>query len=360
VWQYLIKAAYCVLAVLPLLLGITRYTHQPSATFSPPLNALALVKAQQNYLQRGMTAWQQAEYAQAEVQFELAAQHGASEALTYLRYIRPLREQAHTTSVIASSFSNWAATTCLQQIVFVTAELSSLVQAQRFNQQFANDQRLASLPLCIAPQVLFVPNLLNCNESAAQSRITCDIAPLAPVLKDAQFSHLVIFTQQGKAFVQNGIMYLDQHDTYDVLVHELAHFAGFVDEYPLSAELAERVCSSGEAPNMVFQYANKKEVDWRYWQHLGQPQTTALNPARTCDNHTSQAFKLSHELTFMEYHDVRTIPGNYLVAWQNALRHPLYLTPAYLNFAQVLEQQNSPQAAYWRGRFAEYRQQNSP
>jgi len=343
---------------MPLVLGVMHYSQQPAASLQPPITSFALANVQQGYLQRGIAAWQRSEYALAEAQFALAAQHGASEAKTYLNYIQPWLAQVPDTSVITSKFRDWAANTCLQQVVFVTAELTSLVQAQRFSQQFAKDERLVSLPLCIAPQVLFVPSLFSCNASAAQSRIACDIAPLAPVLKDVQFSHLVIFTQQGKAFVQNGIMYLDQHDTYDVLVHELAHFAGFVDEYPLSAELAQRVCSSGEAPNMVFQYANKKGVDWRYWQHLGQPQTSALNPARTCDNHSSQAFKLSHELTFMEYHDVRTIPRSYLVAWQNALRHPLYLTPAYLNFAQVLEQQNHPQAGYWRDRFSEYRQQN--
>jgi len=204
--------------------------------------------------------------------------------------------------------------------------------------------------------VVFVPQLLQCDDAATNTRISCNIAPLAAHLKDAQFTHIVIFAKQGKANVHNGIMYLDQRDTYDVLVHELAHFAGFIDEYPLSKELAERVCSGINTPNLVFQQAGQNQPDLHYWQQQGRNDKVKLTKARTCNNHSAQAFKVSSEMTFLEYHDLNRIPAPYLAAWKASLQQNLSITPAFINFAQLYEQQNDDSALYWRERYQAFHQ----
>ena len=40
-----------------------------------------------------------------------------------------------------------------------------------------------------------------------------------------------MYAKKGKANVHNGIMFIDRQDSYDVFINELAHFAGFIDEY---------------------------------------------------------------------------------------------------------------------------------
>ena len=344
-----------VLAIVPALIITQQYfSSNPSTTTQHPAQKHNVKLASKN-LAQGLKLWQQGDYDNALASITMAAELGSSKAELYQHYA--LRWQKTPLNSINSDFLNWAGAGCLQQILFVTSELSSLTQATEFIRRFNTDVRLHELPICIAPQVVFVPQLLACDDVSSATRISCDIAPLAANLKDAQFTHLVIFAKQGKANVHNGIMYLDQQDSYDVLVHELAHFAGFIDEYPLSKELAERVCSGIDTPNLVFQQAGQKQPDLHYWQQQGRSDKVKLTKARTCNNHSAQAFKVSSEMTFLEYHDLNRIPTAYVAAWKASLQQNLSITPAFINFAQLYEQQQNDSALYWRERYQAFHQQ---
>ncbi|MGJ8679002.1 hypothetical protein [Paraglaciecola sp.] len=244
---------------------------------------------------------------------------------------------------INQTFSQQAAlpSSCSQQLLFVAGSVNSLTQAEKLKQKLINDQRLQSLPICAYELIWFNPETVQCtNNQTTHQRISCDLPLLAQHVKSLQFTHLVIFAKDGKANVHNGIMYLDQQDTYDVFVHELAHFAGFVDEYPLSAELAKQVCQQGRAPNLRFSKPND---------------STNLSPARTCDNHPNQAYKNSKRLTFMEYHDVAYIPEQYLTAWRNSLLDQHNSPSAHVNFAQFYEEHNNvTESQYWRAKYKMY------
>ena len=350
------KLLSLVLAILPALL-VTLHWHQPECGAPQTCQALSAAQAsnleqiQKRYLTEALTLWQQADFQQATDFFKLAAESGSEIAKVYHFYTMQWLTSQHEPTRPTRNSLPWADGSCRQQVLFVTSELSSLPQAAEFISRFNRDPRLQQLPICIAPTVEFVPELLHCSDVDANTRISCNIAPLASRLKDRQFTHLVIFTRQGKANVHNGIMYLDQKDSYDVLIHELAHFAGFVDEYPLSEELAERICQGVEAPNLVFQQAGQSQPDTHYWQQLGQSDKAPLSAAQTCNNHTTQAFKLSADMTFMQYHDLRRIPDTYLAAWQAALGQNRNITPAFINFAQLYEQQHDDSAHYWRARY---------
>jgi hypothetical protein len=164
-----------------------------------------------------------------------------------------------------------------------------------------------------------------------------------------------MFADKGKANVHNGIMFLDRQDSYDVFIHELAHFVGFIDEYPLSRSLAKRVCAGVDAPNMVFKQAQTLDVDRQYWQSIGFQDNTDIFAARTCDNHSTEAFKASSQLTFMEYHDTGFIPAHYLTAWQRQLQKTPDLPSAHINFAQSYELSNNlSESQFWRARYQQY------
>jgi hypothetical protein len=202
----------------------------------------------------------------------------------------------------------------------------------------------------------FDPVDISCEENWQQSgRLGCQLLSLAKKLKSVPFTHLVMFAEKGKANVHNGIMFLDRQDTYDVFIHELAHFSGFIDEYPLSKGLAKRVCAGVDAPNIVFKQADEVDVDRQYWQSIGLQNSTDLFRARTCDNHTTQAFKASNQLTFMEYHDTGYIPAHYLSAWQRQLHQTPHLPSAHVNFAQLYEQSNNlSESQFWRAKYQQY------
>jgi hypothetical protein len=245
---------------------------------------------------------------------------------------------------------------CSQKLLFVTPNIGSLVQAEHFRSRFAQDPRLKSLSICIYDVTWFDPVDITCEENWQKSgRLGCQLLSLAEKLKSLPFTHLVMFADKGKANVHNGIMFLDRMDTFDVFIHELAHFSGFIDEYPLSQGLAKRVCAGVDAPNIVFKQAEQSKIDRQYWQSIGLENSTDIFAARTCDNHPTQAFKASNKLTFMEFHDTAYIPANYLTAWQRQLQKTPNQPSAHINFAQLYEQSNNlSESQFWRARYQQY------
>jgi hypothetical protein len=242
---------------------------------------------------------------------------------------------------------------CSQRLQFLATSLHSLIQGEQFVTRFAKDARLQTLPICINPVIWLRPYQLSCQPDwQGGGRLGCNIADVSPYLKKTNFSHVVVFAGKGKANVHNGFMFLDSRDDYQVFVHELAHFAGFMDEYPLSRELAKASCETLQAPNLRVA-PGESQPNATYWQGL--KDDVRLSKARTCDNHGYQAYKPTAELTFMEFYDFNNIPDIYLAAWRQSLAVPQQLTPAFINFAQVHEGRKEwEQANYWRARYQQY------
>ena len=165
------------------------------------------------------------------------------------------------------------------------------------------------------------------------------MARIPELFKPDDFTHLVVFTEQGKANVHNGVMYLDLTDTYSVFVHELAHFSGFIDEYPISRHQAERFCHlNNQHPNIILldeQKADLSSMDLTYWQNIAGG--LEISKSRTCNNHPNQAYKLSSKLTFMEFHDANLIPESYLNIWKHRLQSKQAMISAHVNIAHALE-----------------------
>ena len=315
-------------------------------------------KVAEQQLAQGLALWRDKKYQQASQVFSLLGSQNLSSDIQSLTGLY----QYHTTAFNknhSSEFMQQQSTLpddCKQKLLFVTPDIESLVQADHFRARFAQDQRLNSLSICIYDVTWFDPVDITCEQNRQQSgRLGCQLLSLAKKLKSLPFTHLVMFAEKGKANVHNGIMFLDRQDTYDVFIHELAHFSGFIDEYPLSQGLAKRVCAGVDAPNIVFKQAEQLDVDRQYWRSIGLQHNTDVFAARTCDNHSTQAFKASNQLTFMEYHDTAFIPDHYLTAWQRQLQEAPNQPSAHINFAQLYEQSNNlSESQFWRTRYQQY------
>jgi hypothetical protein len=331
---------------------------QLSASQQPGVSQPIPNKIAEQQLARGIDLWRDEKYLQSAQVFSVLGTKKLSvdmQSLTGLyRY--------HTTAFNRYRNSDFMQQlsvlpdNCKQKLLFVTPDINSLVQAENFRSRFEQDSRLSSLSICIYDVTWFDPVDITCEENWQQSgRLGCQLLSLAEKLKHLPFTHLVMFADKGKANVHNGVMFLDRQDSYDVFVHELAHFAGFIDEYPLSQNLAKRVCAGVDAPNIVFKQAEKLVVDRQYWRSIGLQNSTDIFAARTCDNHSTQAFKASNQLTFMEYHDTGFIPAHYLTAWQKQLQKTPNLPSAHINFAQLYEQSNNvSESQFWRARYQHY------
>lgn len=320
-------------------------------------------KVAEQQLANGIALWRDNQYQQASQVFSLLGTQNLSPSLQSLSGLYEYHASTFNKNR-NSDFIQHLSTLpdgCKQKLLFVTPDIGSLMQAEHFRLRFAQDPRLKSLSICIYDVTWFDPVDIICDENWQKSgRLGCQLLSVAEKLKSLPLTHLVMFADKGKANVHNGIMFLDRLDTYDVFIHELAHFSGFIDEYPLSEGLAKRVCAGVDAPNMVFKKSEEINIDRQYWQSIGLQNNIDIFAARTCDNHSTQAFKASSKLTFMEFHDTAYIPANYLAAWQKQLQKTPNQPSVHINFAQLYEQSNNlSESQFWRTRYQQYLKSNS-
>ncbi|GGD68112.1 hypothetical protein GCM10011357_23980 [Lacimicrobium alkaliphilum] len=324
------------------------YLHQGQVEKALPWLEQAASQDADSALILARQQWQKGQYTQARQGFNQASRLGSPEATEYVSLIENYWP--------AEQGSGWGPETvittgrrCAMHIQPVVTSLENMRQLMSLAEEFHDDKRLSDLPVCLLRPIWLSDNQLNCDANwQGNRRLGCDAAKLAELPLDDELSHILVLAPQGKANVHNGIMYLDLTDSYSVFVHELAHFAGFVDEYPLSSELAGQMCHPNlQPPNLIYTLSEEElaqKVDkWRQanvdWE---------LAKSRTCNNHPLQAYKASSRLTFMEYHDQAYIPPVYLALWKQRLNRKHYLLPAHINIAQALEQQGKfEQAKYW-------------
>ncbi|MDC8830924.1 tetratricopeptide repeat protein [Alteromonas gilva] len=334
--------------------------HDAQAKAEPWLVKTAARDSQSAY-QLAFIRWQQGSENEAFELFKQAAQQDHVEAqrvLSVLKQYQPVSLSA-LAETPAAEYSN---VSCKQRIQPFATGLAEIVQANRIYQQYQQDKRLSQLPLCVEEPVWLERQALNCNANwQGQGRLGCDIAALDEVTQAKGFTHAVILAKSGKANVNNGVMYLDVGDTYSVFVHELAHFVGFVDEYPLTRELAREYCQRKTAPNLVFlgqiTYAPLSNID--FWETFEYP--VSLYPSRTCNNIGVKSYKPSERITFMENHDAHYIPPLYLSIWRQRLQQRSSQRPIAMNFFQHYEKAgNIPKAAYWLDVLRQQRREPDP
>lgn len=328
--------------------------HEKQSLAEPWLQKTAAQDSQSAF-QLAYIRWQQGQEDAGYELFKQAAEQDHEQAKSVLSVLQAYQMQS--VAELASGSKSTVSEACRQQIQPFATGLAEMVQANRIYQQYLGDKRLRQLPLCVSKPVWLERNALNCDANwQGQGRLGCNIDVLEPVARARGFTHAVVLATSGKANVNNGVMFLDVGDTYSVFVHELAHFVGFVDEYPLTRSFATEYCARQSAPNLVFlgaiTYAPLANID--YWQSIEFPVT--LHPARTCNNIGVESFKPSERITFMENHDAKYIPPLYLSIWSSLLNNPRIQRPIAMNFFQHFERTgNTEKAAYWLDIFRQQR-----
>lgn len=308
----------------------------------------------QSAFKYGRLLWESGEHTAGKDYLEKAAAQGHDMAASLTRMIA--RYQPRTFSQITSR--QWPDNKrCLQRIQIFATSLSTIQRADALYQRFQLDKRLEPLPICMQPPVWLQSDQLKCSDNWKRSgRLGCDIRPLSTAVKKRDFTHAVIVAKQGTANTHNGVMFLDISDAYSVFVHELAHFAGFADEYPLTKAAARRYCGREDIPNLVFDGILTYQPVTRVaqWQQLG---SAGVWHAKTCESIGVNAYKPSRQVTFLEHHDSGVIPASYIRLWKAQLEDKSVHRPVYLNLFQSFHQgQQTADADEWLKRYESYRE----
>ncbi len=214
--------------------------------------------------------------------------------------------------------------------------------------------------ICFAPVKYISKQTLNCLHTEDQA-IQCDESIWDKQQDVIPFKHrfLAILVEKGGANVNSGILYLDSNDTEKVLLHELAHLLGFVDEYPLPKNhlrclgIQESMFSHNIAVLPRFYRGSKKlvrekilaQLPWgKYISSItplvrktaqgwvigtigGTRDTVGAFVAESCDEADFVSIKPLNQRTAMRYFE-EPIPALYLQLLSD--NHRKFLMPSYI------------------------------
>lgn len=292
--------------------------------------------------------------------YKLALKLGDIDFITqYESTLAAFNESAFYHELVSYSVFNWhsekISKSCDIDVQLFATSLSTLRHAKYLIEQF--QQTALSQTICLYPPKYIAAGDIECQHYADEM-IKCN-ASVWGNRSDIISRYIGVVVEQGGANVDNGIMYLDQQDDVNVLSHELSHFLGFIDEYPLPVQhqKCQQTQESAFAHNIVtlteyYRGARSEirnsilsQLPWASliktttpilskvkdgWQ-LGTPKKyrndIGVFPAKSCQKNSHvQAFKPYAGRTKLEYFEL-PFPQAYIDMLKHAPKR--YLMPSY-------------------------------
>ncbi|RUO34541.1 hypothetical protein [Aliidiomarina soli] len=158
--------------------------------------------------------------------------------------------------------------------------------------------------------------------------------------REATSEYRWFVAEKGLANARANELHLSMSSSFEVLIHELGHWFGLADEYPMREPMASAFCEGRfrfETQNLVVTSSSlvdartlkelEESLPWR--DQINQPIATKMSSdlyrlgsddssqaglfrAATCEATRFQAWKPVAEVTFMEQHDIGVVPPLYL------------------------------------------------
>lgn len=274
------------------------------------------------------------------------------------------------------TLSNESIVSCENPVQFIATNFIDLARSEALIQAFKSHE--LSYYFCFFPPRYKSIETLQCNVVSSEKAITCDESIWAEETLTENTRYLAVLLKQGGANVHKGILYLDRHDTVDVLLHELTHFLGFIDEYelPVNHNACSQIQSQTWAHNIAVLpelYQGEKEairesiLNQLPWGNAIHPDTPILGysdkgwvlgtPEKysdsvgvflsdTCNKSSHQAYKPLGFATTLTYNEIDfpKVYADLLKEKPNDYRMPSY----HFNVAQALWLKGKEQEAkHW-------------
>lgn len=217
---------------------------------------------------------------------------------------------------------------CTFKVKWLVPDQAIQLHAQKLTDQL-QQSFFSELGFCFqSPEVL--PATQTHCQLDQLSRIDCDLRALGQKLQlKEHFTQLVIMLEQGGANTRGGIMYLDSHDSLQVVQHEISHWLGYVDEYKIAWDQQRSLCA-GSGANWIGKNIFVTQAGWSQAQ-VDKVAGKTVYPTNTCRGTDRQAYKLFSGASFLEFLD-RDISPEYK---QHMAEHiePNLTVPAAMNLA---------------------------
>ncbi len=243
--------------------------------------------------------------------YKLKSQEPGYIALMGLRETLPVASDTFSdTHQFSTQFNEITAELeCDINILTMTTSWNSLLHAKSVIAEFKVHSALEQHNVCFSKPVYVSADILSCS-TKSEDVLHCNWQYFAKstLLPDG-FDNLIVFADRGIANTNNGIISLDLADDKFVLMHELMHLFGFIDEYKLKARISSTLCQTevikriGE--NILL--SPDKIAEEKLSNLFGK----SWYPAKTCADSDVFSYKWSKKTSIMEYQEL-PLTDNYL------------------------------------------------
>lgn len=251
---------------------------------------------------------------------------------------------ASVKQLVYPAFAN-VATQCLVAPQFHVNSLTGYLKALHLSNTYRFDPNMTFLPVClnlplqisdyrcVYPRQNSELHIGSLVTNFKKRRTQCYNLSLNTGTQN------IIITEQTKAYVTGAQMFLAQDVTYNTLVHELAHFTFFAEEYVMRDTLKATQCqypqNESSAPNLWAKIKNDDLVESSskhpfanvFITWLEQVNDIQAHVRHDCSSDNIDWFTLMpNTFTFLRYNDVSYIPSVYKYMWQAQIRAGRFAT----------------------------------
>ncbi|MCG9759054.1 hypothetical protein CWC29_003665 [Pseudoalteromonas sp. S4498] len=187
---------------------------------------------------------------------------------------------------------------CQFNLALIASDLDGLQHLQALKNAYERQPEPGKGTYCLSTPI-YAANKLSCKTQRGFA--VCDLQHEQSLSK---YDHLVFMAAEGLANVSGRHMTLSASSTYNTLIHELMHFSGFEDEYPIPAKKAKWLCATSgqKAPNL----------------YVGDQAPNNWAPSRTCELGKLPSYKPSNSHSLLEYQSIK-LDENYRKRWLTVL-----------------------------------------
>jgi hypothetical protein len=191
------------------------------------------------------------------------------------------------------------ASECKNSVLLLADHFSAYQHLKRLRAQYIQNPEPEENSFCLS-KVFYLGNTLDCKQGF-KGFASCNIKTALP---ETDFH--ILMTKNGLANVRESQMTLTLKSDINVMVHELMHFSGFEDEYPIYGQKAKWLCNSEglKAPNLFVGTAEQAPVGWV--------------EAKTCQNGILDAYKPSPKWSKMQFQEL-PLSEQYRQLWQKKI-----------------------------------------
>lgn len=230
---------------------------------------------------------------------------------------------AHQAGFLLSLHGLSADNRCEYNVLMMSDHRAGISKLNRFSNKHALSPEPNDKSFCFSEPV-YIGDNIACQTDPLKAASCNWRALIKKYVWPKNYDFIVMMPREGRGNVRAGIMQLNSQSSYQLFLHELMHFSGFEDEYPVPKNKQVWLCKQKGyvAPNLFVANNIKPPTGWQ--------------PSETCEG-TVKSYKPDKKWSIMRYQEL-PLSAEYRELWLEQIENNHYKPVRYHDYFTMLSQ----------------------